>query len=193
MTYRLHPKNVRLRYFVFGAATMLVGIVGFSIICYAHYRPKPPVYRADDVIGTWRHTFYESSPHPMVADVALTFERNGKFHERAISDLQASPIDAEGCWKLDPQLGCVSLDGALEYDDGTWSRGDLCFDLKEIGGDAQFGGWRDRYHETWMQGGIIGDPDCDEYWQRESWSRKRDPHGAATQPAPPESRPADGK
>ena len=195
MIYRLYPKNVRLHYFVFGAATMLVGIVGLSIICYSYYGPKPPVYRADDVIGTWRHTFYEINPHahPMVADVTLTFDRNGKFHERAISDLQESPVDAEGCWKLDPQLGRVSLDGALKYDDGTWSRGDPTFDLKEIGGDSWFGGWRERYHETWMQGGIIADPDSDEYWQKESWTRKREPLSAATQPAPPESSPADSK
>ncbi len=171
---------------------MLVGIVGASMICYYFYRSKPPVYRADDVIGTWRHTFYEINPHPhpMVADVTLTFDRNGKFYERAISDVQATPIDAEGSWTLGPQLGRVWLTGALQYNsDGTWSRGDPCFDLKEIGGDA-IGGWRDRYQETWMQGGIIGDPDCDEYWQRESWSRKRTPLGAATQPALPESRPA---
>lgn len=190
--YRLYPKNMRLRYFVFGAATMLVGIVGLSIGCYAYCRPKPPVYRADDVIGTWRHTFYEisphSHPHPMTADVTMTFDRNGKFHERAISDLQATPIDAEGSWMLEPQLGRVWLTGALEYNtDGTWSRGDPCFDLKKVGQD--FGGWQDRNHETWMEGGIIGDPDCDEYWQREGWSRKRAPLGAATQPAPPESRP----
>ena len=138
--YRLYPKNSPLRYFVFGAATMLVGIVGLSIICDGYYRPTPPVYSVEDVIGTWRHTFYVTYPHPMVADVSLTLSRDGKFHERAISDLQASPIDAEGCWKLDPQLGRVSLDGALEYDDGGWSRGDLCFDLKEIGGDAPLGG-----------------------------------------------------
>jgi len=163
---------------------MLIGLLGLSMICDYFYRPKPPVYRADDVVGVWRHTFYINDHQPMVADVTLTFSRNGKFHERAISDLQVNPIDAEGCWKLDPQFGRVSLDGALEYDDGTWSRGDHCFDLKEIGGDA-VGGWRDRYHETWMLGGIIGDPDSDEYWLRESWSRKRDPLGAATQPVRP--------
>ena len=173
---------------------MLVGIVGISIICYLHYSPKPPVYGAEDVVGTWRHTFYIDYPHPMVADVTLTFERNRKFHERAIADLQATPIDAEGSWMLEPQLGRVWLTGALEYNsDGTWSRGDPCFDLKEIGGDSSFGGWRDRYHETWMLGGIIGDPDSDEYWLRESWSRKRDPLGAATQPAPPETRPTSSK
>lgn len=191
--HRLYPKNTRLRYFVFGAATMMVGIIGFSIICDAFYRPKPSVYRVDDVIGKWRHTFYMTYPHPMVADVTLTFDRNGKFHERAVSDQQASPIDAEGSWTMDPR-GEVWLTGALEYSfNGTWSRGDPSFDLKEIGGDAQSGGWRDRDHETWMQGGIIGDPDCDEYWQRESWNRKRDSHGAATQPAPPELMPADSK
>lgn len=119
---------------------MLIGLLGLSMICDYFYRPKPPVYRADDVVGVWRHTFYINDHQPMVADVTLTFSRNGKFHERAISDLQASSIDAEGSWTLDPQRGEVWLTGALEYDDGTWSR---------------------RYHETWLQGGIIGDPDSD--------------------------------